>query len=59
MDPKPVNGLNVIKGTLGILPDIGRILKGIYYLASAKTPSLPLDLALTIHCQSRTAHPTI
>jgi acyl-CoA synthetase (AMP-forming)/AMP-acid ligase II len=36
MDPKPVNGLNVIKGTLGILPDIGRILKGIYYLASAK-----------------------
>ena len=36
MDPKPVNGLNVLKGTVGILPDIGRILKGIYYLASAK-----------------------
>jgi len=36
MDPKPVNGLNVLKGTIGILPDIGRILKGIYYLASAK-----------------------
>lgn len=36
MDPRPVNGLNVLKGTVGILPDIGRILKGIYYLATAK-----------------------
>lgn len=36
MEPKPVTGLNVLKGTLRILPDIRRILKGIYYLASAK-----------------------
>jgi len=36
MNPKPVTGLNVLKGTMGILPDIGRILKGIYYLATAK-----------------------
>lgn len=36
MEPKPVTGLNVFKGTMAILPDIGRILKGIYYLASAK-----------------------
>lgn len=36
MDPKPVTGLNVLKGTMGIVPDIGRILKGLYYLATAK-----------------------
>lgn len=36
VEPKPVTGLNVFKGTLSILPDIGRILKGIYYLATAK-----------------------
>ncbi len=36
MQPKPVTGLNVLTSTLRILPDIGRILKGIYHLASAK-----------------------
>lgn len=36
MDPKHVTGLNVLKGTLAILPDISSILKGIYYIASAK-----------------------
>jgi fatty-acyl-CoA synthase/citronellyl-CoA synthetase len=36
MQPKPVTGLNVFSGTLRILPDIGRILKGVYHLATAK-----------------------
>ena len=36
MQPKPVTGINVFSGTLRILPDIGRILKGVYHLASAK-----------------------
>lgn len=36
MQPKPVTGINVLSGTLRILPDISRILKGIYHLASAK-----------------------
>jgi fatty-acyl-CoA synthase/citronellyl-CoA synthetase len=36
MQPKPVTGMNIISGTLRILPDIGRILKGVYHLASAK-----------------------
>lgn len=36
MQPKLVTGMNVVSGTLRILPDIGRILKGVYHLASAK-----------------------
>lgn len=36
MQPKTVTGINVFSGTLRILPDIGRILKGVYHLASAK-----------------------
>ena len=36
MQPKPVTGINVFSGTLRILPDIARILKGVYHLASAK-----------------------
>lgn len=36
MEPKPVTGLNVLKGTMRILPDIRGILKGVYYLATAK-----------------------
>ncbi len=36
MQPKSVTGLNVFSGTLRILPDIGRILKGLYHLATAK-----------------------
>lgn len=36
MKPLSVNGLNVLKGVAGILPDFNSILKGIYYLATAK-----------------------
>lgn len=52
MDPKPVTGLNVLKGTIGIVPDIGRILKGIYYLASAKADKFS-SLGLTFEKRAK------
>jgi acyl-CoA synthetase (AMP-forming)/AMP-acid ligase II len=55
MDPKPVTGLNVLKGTMGIVPDIGRILKGLYYLATAKADKFS-SLGLTFERRAK-QHP--